>query len=197
MTARVFVDNFHADNAFSYYNVCMFADPVKNLRAFGLEENNIVADLGAGTGFYSIAAGKMAPRGKVYAIEINKDFLATIKSKVKGANLNNVEIIWGNIEKIGGTKIGDGIVDAIIASNVLHQVENKNKFIGEIKRILKPKGKMLLIDWSANSAITAFKMAIPKSKAREMFEKEDFIFEREINAGAYHYGMIFRLGSRD
>ncbi len=175
----------------------MFADPVKNLRAFGLEENNIVADLGAGTGFYSIAAGKMAPRGKVYAIEINKDFLATIKSKVKGANLNNVEIIWGNIEKIGGTKIGDGIVDAIIASNVLHQVENKNKFIGEIKRILKPKGKMLLIDWSANSAITAFKMAIPKSKAREMFEKEDFIFEREINAGAYHYGMIFRLGSRD
>ncbi len=174
----------------------MFSDPLKNLKAFGLKENNIVADLGAGTGFYSVAAGKMVPRGKVYAIEINKDFLATIKNKVKEANPNNVEIIWGNIEKIGGTKIGDGIVNAVIASNVFHQVENKNKFIGEIKRILKPKGKVLLIDWSTDSAITAFKMAIPKNKAREMFEKEDFIFEREINAGACHYGMIFRLGSR-
>ena len=61
----------------------MFTDPLKNLKAFGLKEDNIVADLGAGTGFYSVAAGHMVSRGKVYAIEIVKDFLETIKNKVK------------------------------------------------------------------------------------------------------------------
>ncbi len=178
------------DKVISYYNMNMFTDPVKNLKAFGLKEDNIVADLGAGTGYYSIAAGHIATKGKVYAVEVAKDFLETIKNKAKEARLNNVEILWGNIEKIGGTKIGDGIIDAVIASNVLSQVEDKNNFIEEIKRILKPKGRALLIDWSTDSVTVGFKMVIPKNKAREMFEKKGFVLEREINAGAYHYGMI-------
>jgi len=115
----------------------MFSNPVKNLKAFGLREDNIVVDLGAGTGFYSVAAGHMVPRGKVYAIEIIKDFLETIRNKVKEEHLHNVEILWGNIEKLGGTKLGESVADAVIASNVLFQVEDKEKFILEIKRILK------------------------------------------------------------
>ena len=61
----------------------MFSDPVKNLKALGLREDNIVADLGAGTGYYSVAAGILVPRGKVYAVEVVKDFLDTIKNKIK------------------------------------------------------------------------------------------------------------------
>lgn len=168
----------------------MFSDPVKNLKAFGLREDNIVADLGAGTGFYSVVAGQMVPKGKVYAVEINKEFLHTIQNKVKEARLNNVEILWGNIEKLGGTKIGNNIVDAIIASNVLFQVEDKDKFILEIKRILKQGGKVLLIDWSTDSSVMGLKGAIPKNKARELFEQKGFVFERDIDAGTHHYGMI-------
>ncbi len=167
----------------------MFTDPIKNLKAFGLKEDNIVADLGAGTGFYSIAAGMLVPQGKVYAVEINKDFLATIKNKATEAHLNNVEILWGDIEKIEGTKIGNGVVDAVIASNVLFQVEDKDKFIEEIKRILKQKGRVLLIDWSESSIMGATTI-IPKNKAREMFERKGFVLERDINAGEHHYGMI-------
>src|ERR1035437_7784661 len=107
----------------------MFADPIKNLRAFGLREDMIVADLGAGTGFYSVAAAEMVPRGKVYAVEVQKDFLHKIKDKISDAHLGNVETLWGDVEKIGGTKIKDGIVDAVIASNILFQVEDKDKFI--------------------------------------------------------------------
>ena len=167
----------------------MFSDPIKNLKAFGLKENDIVADLGAGTGFYSIGAGHIVTKGKVYAIEIDKDFLATIRQKVREARLGNVEILWGDIEKLGGTKIRDGVADAVIASNVLFQVADKEQFILEIKRILKPKGRMLLIDWSELSIMGA-KTIVSKNKAREMFEKKGFILEREIDAGAHHYGMI-------
>lgn len=167
----------------------MFSDPLKNLKAFELKENDVVADLGAGTGFYSVAAGKIASRGKVYSVEVQKDFLDTIKNKIKEANLSNVEIIWGNVEKIGGTKIGDAIVSAVVASDILFQVEDKINFISEIKRILKPKGRVLLIDWS-ESAVMVGTNIVSKEKALAMFEKAGFVLEREINAGDYHYGMI-------
>ena len=168
----------------------MFSDPIKNLKAFGLRDDNIVADLGAGTGFYSVGTGQIVTRGKVYAIEINKDFLETIKHKVKDAHLDNVEIIWGDIEKRGGTKLADGVVDAVIASNVLSQVEDKEKFIEETKRILKPHGKALIIDWSPDSSVISLKRAIAKSVAQTMFEKKGFTVERTVDAGAHHYGII-------
>ena len=122
-------------------------------------------------------------------MELQKDYLEKIKNKIKEAHLSNVEIIWGNIEKLGGTKIGDNIADAVIASNVLFQTEDKEKFIEEIKRILKPKGRVLLIDWSESSIMGGTNIVL-KNKAREMFEKKSFIMEREIDAGAHHYGMI-------
>lgn len=179
------------DKFFIYYNMLMFSDPLKNLKALGLREDNIVADLGAGTGYYSIAAGTLVPKGKVYAVELQKDFLETIKNKVKDAYLRNVEIIWGNVEKLGGTKIGDGIVDAVIVSNILFQVEDKVQFIEETKRILKQNGRVLLIDWSESSIMGATKI-VPENKAREMFEKKGFVLDRKIDAGGHHYGMILR-----
>lgn len=167
----------------------MFTDPVKNLKAFGLREDNIVADLGAGTGYYSVAAGALVPKGKVYAVELQKDFLDTIRKKVTETHLHNVEIILGDVEKPGGTKIGDGMVNAVIASNILLQIENKEKFIEEIKRILKPQGRVLLIDWSESSFMSK-KIVVPKEKTKEMFIKKGFTIDREIDAGAHHYGMI-------
>ena len=113
----------------------MFSDPVKNLKAFDLREDMIVADLGAGSGFYAIPAAKMVPKGKVYAVEIQKDYLTTIKNKAAEAHLGNLECLLGDIEKIGGTKIKDQIIDAVILSNVLFQVEDREKLIKESKRI--------------------------------------------------------------
>src|SRR5687768_14197894 len=106
----------------------MFTDPVKNLKAFGLSEDSIVADLGAGTGYYTLALATMVPKGKVYAVEISKEYISTIKNKITEARLENVEILWGNVEKPGGTHIGDNIADAVVASNVFFQAEDKSKF---------------------------------------------------------------------
>ncbi len=167
----------------------MFSNPEKNLRVFGLKADGIVADLGAGTGYYAVAAGKLVPQGRVYAVELQKEYLDTIRYKIEEAHLKNVEIIWGNVEKIGGTKLRDGVADVVITSDILFQVEDKNLFIEEAKRILKPKGRLFLSDWSAGSILS--KIAVPKTKARAMFEKKGFVFEREIDAGGEHYGMIF------
>ena len=173
----------------------MFSDPVKNLKQFGLRDDMIVADLGAGTGFYAIPAAQMVPKGKVYAIEIQQDFLDTIKSKVREMNLNNIDCFLGNVEKNGGTKIRSEVVDAAIISNVLFQAENKDKFIEEVKRILKIGGRVLFIDWADGSLIgSGLNKIIPKDKARQMFESKNFVLEKEIDTGDHHYGMIFKKG---
>jgi ubiquinone/menaquinone biosynthesis C-methylase UbiE len=169
----------------------VFTDPIKNLKALGLRKNNIVADLGAGTGYYSIFAGALVPEGKVYAVEIDRNFLDTIKHKAKEARLHNVEIIWGNVEKKGGTKIGDRAVDAVVASNVLFQLEQKDNFLEEIKRILKPYGKVLFIDWRAESVLKN-DLIVPKEKALRAFKEKGFELETEIDAGDHHYGIILR-----
>ena len=176
----------------------MFTDPVKNLKQLGFREDMVVADLGAGTGFYSVAVSKLVPKGKVYAVEIQKDFLSKIKSKALEFNCNNLESFCGNIEKIGGTLIKDGIVDVAIVSNVLFQVENKEKFIEEIYRILKDVGKVLLIDWRDNSVSTNLdkKQIISKEKALALFLEKGFVLEREIEAGEYHYGIILRKDNK-
>ena len=169
----------------------MFSDPIKNLKQLGIREDMIVADLGAGTGFYSIAAGGLVPKGKVYAIEIIKDYVVTIKNKAKEAHLHNVDCFWGNIEKIGGTKIRDGLADLVIVSNILFQVEDINTFIQEIKRILKIGGKILFIDWSEASILGPKKdKVIPKEKVVELFNKKGIFFDRDFDAGEHHYGMI-------
>ena len=172
----------------------MFSDPVKNLKMFGLKENDIVVDLGAGTGFYSIPAGALVPRGKVYAVELQKDFLETIKNKVKEAHLENIEIIWGNAEKIGGTKIGDGVANTVIASNILFQIEDKENFVLEVKRILGPGGRIVVVDWSDSfGGIGPAKEAIyPLDKAIQLFEKAGFADAEILLAGDHHYGFVMR-----
>lgn len=172
----------------------MFTDPVKNLKIFAMHEKDIVADLGAGTGFYSLLAAHMVPQGKVYAVEISKDFLEVIKNKIKDAGLKNIDVIWGNVEKKGGTMLGDQVIDRVIASNILFQVEDRYAFVEEIKRILKPKGRVLLVDWDPSlgeeKQTVKIKEAISKDKVIQMFKEHGFVLEREINAGEHHYGMI-------
>jgi FkbM family methyltransferase len=172
----------------------MFTNPEKNLKAIGLSKDMIVADLGAGTGFYSVWAANLVPDGKVYAIEVQKDFLDTIRKKAKEENLTNLECLWGDVEKTGGTKIADGIVDIVIASNILSQVQDKNTFLNEAKRILKITGRLLLIDHKHISPVTKNTLyeIIPKEQAQKILENQGFSYIQDIDAGAYHYGMIFK-----
>jgi ubiquinone/menaquinone biosynthesis C-methylase UbiE len=170
----------------------MFTNPLKNLKAFPILENDIVADLGAGTGFYAIPAARIAHKGKVYAIELHRDYLKTISNYVKEAKLNNIETIWGDVEKPGGTKIANGIVDKVIASNVLSQVEDKNKFIAEMKRILKPGGEAMVIDWNPDKHIFKGHKSVSQESMEKIFRESGFEMSRTIDAGEHHYGMILR-----
>ncbi len=173
----------------------MFADPAHCIAQFELQSGSRVADLGAGDGTLSISiAHFVGGSGKVYAIEVQKGLLAKLQSRAREARLHNVEALWGDIERLEGTHLKDQAVDAAVVSNVLFQVQDKDGFLAETKRILKLGGKVLVVDWkeSYRGMGPHIDHVVTEPEARRLFEGGGFKFVKKIEAGAHHYGMIFR-----
>lgn len=172
-----------------------FTAPKNNIAQFGLREGMHVADLGAGSGHYSLAAAHMVgTTGRVYAIEVQKDLLQRIKNLALQEKIRNIEIIWGNVEELHGTKLRDNSVDAAILSNILFQFEDKTGGLREAKRILRPAGRMLVVDWaeSFGGMGPPQDAVVSQKKARELCEEVGFTFEGVIEAGEHHYGFIVK-----
>ncbi|MSU55248.1 MAG: class I SAM-dependent methyltransferase [Candidatus Taylorbacteria bacterium] len=173
----------------------MFSDPQKNIEQLRLLPDAHVADFGSGAGHYTLAAAKaVGNMGRVYAIDVLKEMLQKLKNQAERAGFINVESVWGNIEKLGGTRLADASVDAVLVCNTLFQVEDKKDLPVEAKRILKPHGKILVVDWKESFGGMGPQSGhvVDSATARSLFEKVGFTFEREISAGAHHYGMILR-----
>jgi ubiquinone/menaquinone biosynthesis C-methylase UbiE len=171
----------------------MMLNPEETIKPLLLRDDSRVADLGAGSGVFTLAATKYVRNGKIYAVDIQRGLLPLITSKIDEKHLKNVEIIWGNIEEVGGSKIKELSIDAVILANMLFQVEDKRAVVLEIKRILKSGGKVLLVDWAGSFGNMGPREAdvVPQGSARVLFEKEGFTFLQEVPAGDHHYGMIF------
>lgn len=171
-----------------------FTNPETNITELGVYDGMIVADLGAGTGAYTeLLARRVGDMGKVYAVEVQKDFLINIKDMATKQGFKNIEMIWGDIERLGGTKIKDASVDAVVLSNVLFLAEDQQGLIREAKRILKIGGKLLLIDWkdSYGGLGPAKDAVLPANITQGMFEREGFVVKKAFDAGEHHYGFIF------
>lgn len=168
----------------------MFSDPSVNLTKIGLSHGMKVVDIGAGSGFYSIEAARLVgSTGRVYAVDVQKEILERIRTSGANQGLRNIEIIWANAEKIGGTRLRESMADRVIASNVLFQIEKPDDFALEIKRLLKPGGKVLIIDWNAGSPLGP-KTVFPSHKAQMLFEKTGLRLEQSFSAGDHHYGLV-------
>jgi ubiquinone/menaquinone biosynthesis C-methylase UbiE len=169
----------------------MFSEPAANLAKLGLNDGMKVVDLGAGSGFYTFeAAKKVGASGRVYSVDVQKDLLERIRSTGAANGLRNIEVVWGNAEKVGGTKLREAMADRVIASNVLFQILKPDEFVLEIKRILKPGGKVLVVDWSEVSPIGP-KTVVSSLKAQTLFEKAGFKLDQSFGAGDHHYGLVF------
>ena len=114
----------------------MFLNPQSIVDQLGIIPGMQVADIGAGSGAYSMVLAKaVGDSGRVFAVDVQENLLTRLKSLAAEGHLNNLEIIWGDAEKIGGTKLKDDSLDAAVVSNVLFQAENKAGLVSEVKRI--------------------------------------------------------------
>jgi ubiquinone/menaquinone biosynthesis C-methylase UbiE len=173
-----------------------FAHPRRNVEALGVEPGMLVADFGSGSGIYVLhIAEELQNAGHVYAIDVQRDLLRRVKNEAHRRGFKNVEVIWTDLEREGASKLADEKLDLVLVSNLLFQVENKAAVLQEARRILKPRGRLVVVDWADSfGGMGPQKLdVVSKDKALTLARDAGFELQREFPAGTHHYGLIFKL----
>ena len=171
-----------------------FLNPEGVINAIGIGAGMVVADFGAGSGFYTIPAARaVGPTGKVYALDVQKSALEVIKSKAKEARLLNINPMWADLDKRGGSHLADASVHVVLISNILFQTDNKKEMLEEAFRVLEPNGRIALIDWAFSARGGPPTARVVKSEtAEELLETAGFRKVSEFSAGDAHYGLLYQ-----
>jgi ubiquinone/menaquinone biosynthesis C-methylase UbiE len=173
----------------------MFMDPARMLAACNIQVTDTVADFGAGSGFMARALADIATQGNVFAIEINRDLLARVIHEIQEKQIKNIQPLWGDIEIPGGSKLADRSVDMVVMSNVLFQLDDKVGCIKEANRVLKPGGRVLIVDWteSFGGLGPAPYHVFEKRTAEEILTSNGFTKVSDtLPAGEHHYAILFK-----
>lgn len=172
-----------------------FMTPETLVSHFHLRPGDEVADFGAGSGNFTFVLAKaVGPTGKVYACEIQKNLVETLADAARRRGLDNLEAIWCDIEAHKGTKLESDSLDAAVLVNAFFQMEQKAEAIEEIKRVLRPGGKLFVVDWSDSFGGLGpnRENVITETEARDLIEEHGLPFERSFDSGDHHYGLAFR-----
>ena len=172
-----------------------FLNPDKIVNEFGLKENMIVSDFGSGSGYFTILLGQRVGKdGKVYALDVQETALDSVRVRAKAAGLDNIETIRSNLEVIGSSGLADNSQDMVLLANILFQSSQKEEIIKEAKRVLREGGNIVVIDWKMGTGGFGPPDSLRTDDVamRSLVIGEGLLFEKQIDAGQFHYGMIFR-----
>lgn len=172
-----------------------FVKPDIVVTHFHLREGDRVADFGAGAGYFSrVLSRAVGKNGKVYACEIQRGLVEKIGNLKREEMLSNLEPLWTDLEAPNGTKLPDATLDAGVIVNTLFQIENKEAALKEIARVLRPGGKLFVIDWtdSFGGMGPTNDTVLTKEAAQTLLGEIGFEKEREFDAGEHHYGLAYR-----
>ncbi len=172
-----------------------FSEPKQIVAQLSITKGSQVADIGSGTGFYSFAASEaVGPNGRVFALDVQKDLLERLKAEATEKGIGNITTVWVDAEKPNGTRLRDASIDTAIVANVLFQVEDKEGFIQEVKRILSPNGMILVVDWAESFGGVGphSDQVFNKDASEQLFTSHGFSVTKTIEAGEHHYGLVFK-----
>jgi len=173
-----------------------FLDPQAMVDYSGVGEGDRVADLGAGSGGYFTIpmAHAVGYTGKVYAVDLNREALATIEFAKKQENLLQIETIWADIEKPNATGIRAASLDYVFLKNVLFQNTHHDAILAEAFRLLKKGGVLVIVDWRQNDENLGpdFSQLINREELFALATKQGFARVDEGQVGGYHFFHIYR-----
>lgn len=117
------------------------------LDALGLTQGMAVADVGAGTGLFTLAmAERVGPKGKVYAVDVQSYFLDHIRQKALEAKLDNVALVRA---EQGSARLPAGSVDLVLMCDSYHHVEQPAAYLASLEAALRPGGRLVIVDYIA------------------------------------------------
>ncbi|HEV7348117.1 class I SAM-dependent methyltransferase [Telluribacter sp.] len=134
---------------------------------------SVVADIGAGTGYYTFRIARRVPQGKVYAVDVQDESVRFLEKRAKELGLANVEVVKGEATT---PNLPENSVDLAMMVDVYHELEFPYEMLQALRKSLKPDGKLLLIEYRAEDP------SIPIKKLHKLSVKQA---DKELAANGF------------
>ena len=134
-------------------------DPHALIALIPINTDHIIADIGCGPGLLTIPLAKYLYRGRVYAVDIEKEMHNYVMQSAKVSHLNNIKTI---LSKETEVPISKKILDGVVLCDVLNEAKRPKILIQEAARLLKPSGWVSVVDWLPTD--TKARIGPPKSR---------------------------------
>jgi len=164
--------------------------PVETLEKLGLKAADIFADIGCGIGYFTIPAAKMIRNNHAYALDTSPEMLAEVELRSNAAGIKNIETV--KTEELD-LMIPDESVSFALMVNVIHEIIDKNQFLEESSRIIKPGGKLAVIDWEKGETEMGPPVdhRIGSEELTAMLKEIDFECQETMKFTENFYGLVF------
>lgn len=117
--------------------------PNEILAHLSIQQLDDVADIGCGPGFFTIPAAKITV-GTVYGVDVEPQMLHFLREEAEKEAVSNIKTVQSDAEHID---LADNSADKVFYAFILHEVGNLAQALAEMKRILRPSGKVLILEW--------------------------------------------------
>lgn len=119
--------------------------PGEVLALLNITAGEIIADIGAGTGYFALPmAGRTGNGGRVIAVDAQPEMLEWIRRKMGTSGFTNIQLVHAEAES---TTLPGANCDLVFMANVWHEFPNRDAVLAEAARILKPGGRLAILDW--------------------------------------------------
>ena len=164
--------------------------PDKILQTLNIQKGWYIGDLGAGGGYYTFRfSEETGKEGRVFAADINRDFLEGIKKEAEKRNLHNVDTILALEDD---SRFNDNSLDLIFIRNTFHHFTNRNSYMKGLAKKLKKNGKIAIIDYKSEM-LRFFGHNISREDVLSAIENTGLVIESEFDFIEKQYFFILKL----
>lgn len=167
--------------------------PSKAIAALDLKPGMVVADIGAGSGYYTSRLSKIVgPSGKVYATDIQPGMIELINRRVAAEGLTNVTTVLGGMDD---PKLPPASIDLAIMVDVYHELQSPQVFLQRLRDTFKPGGRLVLLEFRKEDPtvpiLEVHKMSVAEVKAE--LEAEGFVLDKVIDVLPWQHIIVLRV----
>lgn len=175
-----------------------YQKPHEVVMALALKEGERIADIGAGSGYFSLRfAQHVGAAGRVFAVDISPDMIVHLNKRVRDAGVDNVRTILALPDD---PLLPKASVDRVFICDTWHHIADHPRYLGVLKTILKPGGQVVIIDFQKKDTPVGapMEMRLAREDVVREFERNGFRLAKEHTFLPYQYFLVFTpsAGSR-